>query len=168
MERRNLFRILGATTLSKAAEAVPPPPYVAKFLKPDQAAAVTRLADILLPADGQSPGAEEAGVIRYIDLMLQYAEVREQSAWRTGLDAVEAEAQRGYRKAFGQLTRSQQEAVVATMAKDEGQRTDPLGAFFVPLKRLAVEAYHYSEAHWKKNMGRGLTVALAKFPDCTS
>lgn len=167
MERRNLFRILGATGLSEVAKAVPAPPYAPKFFTPVEAAAVERLADIILPADAESPGAQEAGVLRYIDLIVQYGDAAQKQAWRSGLQAVSAEATRRFRQPFEKLTRAQQEQIVAGMAENEGKRTDPVGEFFVPLKRLTVEAYHYSAAFWKKRFQRDMNVALAKFDGCS-
>lgn len=165
MDRRNLFQILGATAL---AEVAPAAPFTVQFFKGGEAGVVERLADIILPPDGASPGAQEAGVLRFLDLVLHYGDAAQQQAWRSGLAAVEAAAQQRFGQGFGKLDRAKQEQIVAQMAENEGRRSDALGLFFVPLKRLTIEAYHYSAVHWKKNMGRGMNVAAAKFPGCAS
>ncbi|MBL8174201.1 MAG: gluconate 2-dehydrogenase subunit 3 family protein [Bryobacterales bacterium] len=155
MERRELFPILGMAAFQPNAGFVP------KFLTPAEAQCTVRLSDMILP------GAEQAGAIRYIDLVLKYGESGAQQAFRRGLAAVEADARRRFSKPFGSLTREQQDQMVAAMAADEGARTDELGRFFTLCKRLAIEAYHYSAHHWKQDLGRDLNVALAEFPACT-
>jgi len=161
MERRELFLILGASAVAQGQS------YTPKFLTTGEAAALDHFTEILIPADGNSPGARAAQVIRYIDLMLMYGEEVMQRSWRSGIAAVEAESRSRYQRGFAALSRAQQEQIVAAMARNEGQRNDPLGSFFVASKRLTVEAYHYSAIHWQKNMGRGLNVALPEFKGCT-
>lgn len=146
MERRDLFPILGAAAFQKQA------PFTPKFFTPDEALKVTKLAEIILP------GSQEAGVIRYIDLVLKYAPVDQQNQWRRGISSMDLN--------FSKLTREQQDRIVAEMARDEGKRSDTPGVFFTAVKRLTVEAYHFSEAHWKE-MGRGISTAASEFAGCT-
>ena len=155
MERRELFPILGMVAFQPNA------PYVPKFLTPAEAQAAARLGEIILP------GAEQAGAVRYIDLVLKYGEAGAQQAFRRGLGAVEGDAKKRFAKAFTALAREQQEQIVAGMAASEGARSDELGRFFAQLKRMVIEAYHYSAHHWRQDLGRDLNVALAEFPACT-
>lgn len=154
MERRNLFPILGMAAFQ------PQTPFLPKFLTPAEAQAVTRLSEIILP------GCEAAGAIRYIDLVLHYGEPAAQQTFRRGLAAVETDAKKRFSKTFASLSRVQQEQLVAAMAENEGARRDDPGRFFVQLKRMAIEAYHYSAYHWKQDLGRDVNVALAEFPAC--
>ncbi len=167
MDRRNLFQIVGAAAAATPLDAMQRAvPYVPKFFQRDEAFTVERLADIIIPKDERSGGAAEAGVIRYIDLVLHYGEAEQQRSWRAAIAAVESDAKKRYGKPFRQLARDQQEQILAAMAAEEGTRSDVLGRFFVNLKRLTVEAYHYSSLHWKQNIGRGLSVAQSEFPGC--
>ena len=162
MDRRNLFQIVGAAAAAEPLEAFQRAvPYSPKFFRPDEAFAVDRLADIIIPKDAKSGGAAEAGVIKYIDLMVHYGEPAQQKAWRDGIAGVEADAKKRFGKSFQAITRPQQEQILAAMAVKENE------GFFATLKRLTVEAYHYSSLHWKQNMGRGMSVAQAQFPGCT-
>lgn len=155
MERRELFPILGMAAFQPNA------PFLPKFLTPAEAQAVVRLSDIILP------GAEQAGAVRYIDLVLQYGEPAQQQAFRRGLAAVDGDAKKRFAKGFASLTREQQDQMVAAMAANEGARKDEPGLFFTLAKRLVIEAYHYSAYHWKQDIGRDLNVALSEFPACT-
>ncbi|MBS1829355.1 MAG: gluconate 2-dehydrogenase subunit 3 family protein [Acidobacteria bacterium] len=155
MERRELFPILGMAAFQPNA------PFLPKFFTPAEAQAVVRLGDIILP------GAEQAGAVRYIDLVLKYGEPGQQQAFRRGLAAVEGDAKKRFSKPFASLTREQQDQIVAAMATNEGARKDELGVFFTLAKRLVIEAYHYSAHHWKQDLGRDLNVALSEFPACT-
>ena len=154
MERRDLFPILGMAAFQPQA------PFQPKFLTPAEAQTVTRLADIIMP------GAAQAGVIRFIDLVLYYGDEPQQESVRRGIAAVEDDAMKRYRKGFFDASHEQQDKIVAAMAEREGSRRDELGRFFVQIKRLAIEAYHYSAYHWQKDIGRGVNVALSEFPAC--
>jgi len=155
MERRDLFHILGAAAFQ------PQLPYIPKFFTPVEAQVVTQLAEIIIP------GSKNAGAIRYVDLVVHYGDDPQQRAWRQGIASVDELSKRRFSREFIRLTGGEQEQVVAAMAENEGQRTDVAGRFFVLCKRLAVEAWHYSEAHWREDMKRGSTVAKATFPGCT-
>jgi hypothetical protein len=163
MERRELFKILGATSLAPTALSAP---YQPKFFSASEASAAERLADIILPADGNSPGAAEAGVIRYMDLVLHYGNAELKQRWKKGLAAVDADAQRRFSKRFLECDRASQEQVLAAMAENEGRRQDELGRFFEALKRLSVEAYHFSPANWQKNVRYAGHKPISEFPGC--
>jgi hypothetical protein len=155
MERREVFHILGAAAFQ------PQLPYIPKFFTPAEAQAVTQLGEVIIP------GSKKAGIIRYIDLVVRYGDEPQQRAWRQGIASVEDIARQKFSREFSRLTATEQDQVVASIAEDEGRRADVPGRFFVACKRLAVEAWHYSETHWREDMKRGTTVAKANFPGCT-
>jgi hypothetical protein len=155
MERREVFHILGAAAFQ------PQLPYIPKFFTPAEAQTVTQLGEVVIP------GSRKAGIIRYIDLVLKYGDDPQQRAWQQGIAAVEEMSRQKFSREFAKLTAAEQDQIVASMAAEEGRRTDVAGRFFVTCKRLAVEAWHYSEAHWREDMKRGTTVAKANFPGCT-
>ncbi len=163
MERRELFKILGATSLAAPALSAP---YQPKFFSTAEASVAERLADIILPSDASSPGAAEAGVLRYIDIVLHYASPEQKQRWKKGLAAVEADAQRRFSKPFLDCDRASQEQVLASMAENEGRRQDESGRFFEALKRLSVEAYHFSPANWQKNVRYAGHKPISEFPGC--
>jgi hypothetical protein len=44
-----------------------------------------RLRETIIPADEQSPGAHQAQVWYFIDLMVQYSDPQNQQPWRAGV-----------------------------------------------------------------------------------
>lgn len=61
-----------------------------KFLTAEQAREIEAIAAQILPADELGPGAREAGVIRFIDLVLASFEREKQPAYREGLQQLGA------------------------------------------------------------------------------
>src|SRR5688500_13619856 len=91
LSRRDLIKLGAAATLTASlgrAEAFAQSP---RFSTPPEFALVDELSEIIIPADGHSPGARAAGVAAYIDGRLAEAwDAAEKTAWRDGLSVVEA------------------------------------------------------------------------------
>lgn len=139
MERRDLIKIL-------AASAVATPAFAAT-----ESAILDRIADIIIPTDEHSPGAHEAGVGKFLDLAASLNPQRRQ-AWTRGIAAVEAESRARFSRAFMECTREQQEQIVQTMAKNEGNPTTDLERFFTSLKPFVIDGYRFSEIGVKQFM----------------
>ena len=147
MERRDLFKIIAAGAAAAPAFGAERKPAFA----PDQLAVLDRISDIIIPSDEQSPGAHEAGVAKFIDLAASLNAQRRES-WTRGLAAVEATSRQQFSRAFMECTGSQQEQIVAQMARNEGQPTNELERFFTSLKPVVVDGYRYSEIGVKQYM----------------
>ena len=50
---------------------------------------ITLMSDLIIPADEQSPGAKDATVPAFIDLMVSKASVETKNLWRHGLAAID-------------------------------------------------------------------------------
>lgn len=149
MERRELFKIITVGAMAGPAAAQQRKP----FFTAEESATVDRLADIIIPADEQSPGAHDAGVIRYIDLLAGAAPPQRQQMWRRGIAAVESAARARFSRAFGECTRAQQEQIVTAMAAHEGAPTSDLERFFELVKHATIDGYRFSEIGVKQYMG---------------
>lgn len=175
MERRELFKIIAAEAVAveaavaqhQHAGAVAAKPYTRKFFSSQQVRAIDSLCDIIIPADSQSPGAQEANVWQYIDLIAYYGTATQKQELTRGLGLVDRAARKQFQKPFANLDRVDQEKVVAAMAEKESDREDDLGRFFIHVKRLAIEGYHYTEAGMKQFMGYRGNTAIPEFPGCT-
>ena len=66
-----------------------PSPGGLKFFTPDQAKDVEAVAERIIPAD-DTPGAREAGVVTFIDLLLSEFEPDRRAAYTTGLEMLTA------------------------------------------------------------------------------
>ena len=75
-----------------AAESVP------RFFSADQFSALRRLAEVLMPAAGDTPGAKEAGAAEFFDFLIGASPEDRQSLYRNGLDHLNAQARRRYAK----------------------------------------------------------------------
>lgn len=173
MERRILLRLIAAGFLAprglvSIADAAPgPQAYKPSYFSDKEMEVLERLTEILIPADDHSPGASAALVHRYIDVMLSDASDTVQTAWKTGLKAVNKESKRSFGGTFRKLAAEQQEQVVATMAKNEASPTNDLERFFVVLKRLTVDGYYTSRIGIHEDLQYQGNEALAEFPGCT-
>jgi hypothetical protein len=176
IERRELFKVLGATLMAAGQGAAQhdhgsPVPvdiesYAPRFFSHAQYRAIDRLTDIVIPSDDQGPGAHAAGVRFYIDTVLHYADAETQKKWQSGLAAVEQSARANFNKAFGECGIQEQEHVVAVMAKNEEEPSSELELFFGLLKSLTVEAYSVSEVGMTGYFGYTGNTAIKEFPGC--
>jgi Gluconate 2-dehydrogenase subunit 3 len=177
VERRNLFKILGAglatphagigqqphrhvSTASAAAT------YTPRALTAAEYRVVDKLTDLILPADETSPGAHNAGVARYIDIVLLYGDKATLNSWQSGVNSVDLAAKAAHERPFTELTLEQQTGIVQTMAANETNPTTQLETFFAAVKRLAIEAFYLSAAG-KRSLGYKGDTAILSFPGCT-
>jgi hypothetical protein len=177
IERRELFKVLGATLLAAhqaSAQHDHGPPvavniddYAPRFFSAEQYRTIDRLTDIIIPSDDQSPGAHGAGVRFYIDTVLHYADAGTQQKWLRGLAAVDESARASFNRAFSECNIQEQEQVVAVMARDEKEPSTELELFFGLLKGVTVEAYSVSEIGMTLHFGYKGNTAIKEFPGCT-
>jgi hypothetical protein len=161
MERRELFKIITAGALVPPAAAqtahhhaaAPAASQREPFFTAAEHGVLDRLADIIIPADEQSPGAHDAGVVRYLDVFAAVAAAPRRQQWRQGLAAVDALAQGRFGHGFAACTRPQQEEIVGVMAAHEGAPQTDVERFFEILKPAVVDGYRFSETGVKQYMG---------------
>ncbi len=61
------------------------PPGKLHFFTPAEMTSITLMSDLIIPADEQSPGAKDAGVPAFVDLMVSESSVETKNLWRNGL-----------------------------------------------------------------------------------
>lgn len=123
LTRRDLLKLAGAagaaaTTGAEPREAsaasqrgrVPAKPArePLRALTAHEADLLDRIAELLIPSDGQGPGATEAMAVRYIDRSLAGALRDQREAYRAGLAALERYARQSRGAPFLQLTETHQ------------------------------------------------------------
>jgi hypothetical protein len=94
-------------------------PLALKVLTPAQHATVEALVEAIIPADERSPGAKEARVAEYIDLVLAEAPATPRKEWLDGLAALDAECQSRHGGPFVKLTGAQVESLLTDISKYE-------------------------------------------------
>ena len=168
MERRVVLKLLAAGFASPAAFAqqAEADAYQPAFFTADEMRLLDRLTEILIPADEHSAGASAARVNRFIDVVVSEDSAAVQDLWRSGLTAVNLEADERFRKSFLALDEAQQEAVVAAMAANEEKPETLLERFFTPLKGLTIDGYYTSQIGIHDDLRYEGNTALAEFPAC--
>ena len=131
--RRNALKALGATAgaatllpwLSdeglaafadvQKAKAAP----VLRVLTPAQYVTVEHLVEAIIPTDERSPGARDARVADYMDLLLAEANEGLRKEWLAGLAALDAESTRRFGRGFAKLDPAQSDALLTDISKYE-------------------------------------------------
>jgi hypothetical protein len=133
--RRTALKALGATAflpwLSEeglaefaAIQAKKSPPRL-KVLTAAQYATVETLVEALIPADERSPGAREARVADYIDLLLSEAGAPLRQQWLAGLAALDAEASKRFGAPFVRLPEGEMVALLTDISRYELAKPKP-------------------------------------------
>jgi hypothetical protein len=97
---------LQITDVDLTAEAAP------AFFAPEQLAALRRLGALLQPPLNGNPGATEAKAAEFLDFLVGVSPADSQKLYKYGLDALNSQARKQFRKAFADLDDSQADAVV--------------------------------------------------------
>jgi hypothetical protein len=116
-----------------------------KVLSPSQFGTLEVLVDAIIPTDERSPGAKQARVADYIDLLLSEADRELTLAWFGGLAALDAEAMSRFRAPFSRLGAGQIDAILQSISRNERAPQTPLETFFVMAKRATVNGYYTSK-----------------------
>jgi Gluconate 2-dehydrogenase subunit 3 len=103
------------------------------------------LVEMIIPADDRSPGAREARVADYIDLLVSEVEPDRALRWIGGLAALDGESTARFRLPFVRLTSAQADAILRDISRNERAPRTPLEEFFVMAKRATVNGYYTSE-----------------------
>ena len=120
-----------------------------RFLTREEFAVLDELTELIIPADGHSPGARAAKVAGYIDGRLAEAflpaEQDVQQRWRDGLRRVDALSKDMNGAAFLAVTPEQRTAVLTRIAANERDPKTADEQFFRELKAATVRGYYTSE-----------------------
>ena len=127
--RRTALKALGATALVPflsdeglaayaAIQATKAPPRL-MVLTTAQYATVETLVETLIPVDERSPGAREARVADYIDLLLSESDALLRQQWLAGLAALDTEAGKRFGAPFVRLPEGQAVALLTDISQYE-------------------------------------------------
>jgi hypothetical protein len=129
VSRRAALKVLGATALLPWLSEEGLAEYAAlqkakaaprlKVLTAGQYATLEALVEAIIPADERSPGAKEARVADYIDLLLAEAGAPLRAQWLAGLAALDAEAATRFGAPFVKLGEEQATALLTDLSRFE-------------------------------------------------
>lgn len=174
MDRRRALALLGAGVAAARLEAAQqhlhalaakPQEYKLQFFSTAEHELIDAVAGMIIPADAHSPGAHEAKVAAYIDLVVTHSPAGTKTNWKSRLAAFDALArQRG--KPFPALDAAGRAAVLNEVARNERQPSTLVEHFFVDVKHLTVSGYYSTEIGLRKELGYKGNEVLAGFPGC--
>ena len=116
-----------------------------KALTASQFRTLEALVEMIIPADDRSPGAREARVADYIDLLVSESERDRVLQWMGGLAALDAESTARFTSPFVSLAPAQADAILRDISRNERDPRTPLEEFFVMAKQATVDGYYSSE-----------------------
>ena len=126
----------------QAGNAAPTP----KVLSTSEFRTLEALVEAIIPADERSPGAKEARVADYIDLLLSESDDELALQWMGGLAALDAEATCAVRRAVRAARRGADSTRCSpTSARTSSSPSTPLETFFVMTKQATIHGYYTSE-----------------------
>jgi hypothetical protein len=99
-----------------------------RVLSPAQHATLEVLVEDIIPTDERSPGAREARVADYFDLLLSEAAEAPRQEWLEGLAALDAEAASRFGAPFVRLSDAQRDAILADISRNETAKPQPPAA----------------------------------------
>ena len=140
MRRRRFFQTLAAAPaaaalLGQQPPAAPPTPQPAasedpkletaaadqvadnmpRFFDDRQFAALRKLSGLLMPGINGTPGALEAKAPEFLDFLISESPAGRQQVYQAGLDALNAQAEKSYRKPFAELDAAQADTLLAPL-----------------------------------------------------
>jgi hypothetical protein len=144
--RRNALKALGATAgaatllpwlsdeglaaFADAQKAGTAP--VLRILTPAQYVTVERLVEAIIPTDERSPGAKDARVADYMDLLLAEADEGVRKDWLAGLAALDAESAKRFGRGFAKLEPAQTDAILTDISAYETRKAVADPALDIP------------------------------------
>jgi hypothetical protein len=126
------------------------------------------LVEALIPTDERSPGAKEARVADYIDLLLAEADEEIALQWMGGLAAIDHESMARFRAPFAKLTAAQIDTVLSAISKNEEEPQTPLEWFFVMTKNATLRGYYSSEIGIHRELRYKGNTFLQQFVGCAT
>ena len=182
IERREILRILaiaaGAASfpgfsrwsfacghVGAAVNQIKPATYQPLFFSASEYATVEVLADLIIPAD-DTPGAREAGVSEFIDLMVSRDDAL-QPRFRNGLSWLDGHSKAATGDAFVKLSPSQRTSLLESLAhKTKFRPGEEHGReFFALIREYTVMGFYTSEVGLKELDYPGLKF-YAESPAC--
>ncbi len=109
-----------------------------------QGETVTILSDLIIPAT-DTPGAGEAGVTAYIDLILNDGDAAAREEFLSGLGWLDGYAIRRHNQPFARLSADEQTALLKTLDDTKLPDLKTGARFFKQVKQLTVEGYYTSK-----------------------
>ena len=152
-----------AAVLSKEAVS----PQAPSFFNKEQYAMITELASIIIPTD-ETPGANEAKVNEYIDMIVGESDAETKKLYLDGLAWLNDTSIGRHKHKFLDLNPEQRVEVVTEISqiKDPAPEKQLQARFFKAIKNITIDGFYTSKIGIDELGYIGNTV-LDEFPGCT-
>jgi hypothetical protein len=120
-----------------------------RFFNAQQFAALRKLSDILMPPLNGLPGALDARAPEFLDFLIGASPADRQQVYKTGLDALNAQATKQFKKPFAEVDEAQANTLLAPLRQPWTYEppTDPLTRFLREVKQDVRTATINSREH---------------------
>lgn len=137
------------------------------FFNKHQYATITELASLIIPTD-ETPGAREAKVNEYIDMIVGESPFEVQKVFLDGLKWLDKTSQQRHKKKFVDLAQPEQVAILTEISriKTPTPQNELQAKFFKALKDATIDGFYTSKIGLDELGYQGNTV-LDEFPGCT-
>lgn len=149
-----------------AIQSTNAPPSLA-FLTPAQYTTVDALAETIIPAEANSPGARAARVADYIDLLLAESDDELRQRWTAGLRSLDEASQKQFQAPFAKLSEAHAVELLKPIAANELKPQTELEHFFVLTKDATIRGYYTSEIGIHQELKYQGNRGIAEFVGCT-
>jgi hypothetical protein len=175
IDRRTAVGLMGLGVLASKVNAAHehlnamranPDSYKLQFFQARENQLLDRVAEMILPADDHSPGAHEARVSYFIDLLAAHSGEKAKAAWKSRLAAFEKMARDRFGKPFADLTKEDQSNLLDALAAHEDRPPDEAARFFVDMKKATLFAYYTSPTGLLRELQYAGNKAVAEFAGC--
>ncbi len=108
-----------------------------RFFSAPQLAALRKLSDILMPPLNNLPGALDANAAEFLDFLIGQSSAERKQIYRTGLDILNAQALRQFKKPFADVDAAQANTLLAPLKQPWTYEppTEPLARFLREAKQ---------------------------------
>ena len=131
-------------------------------------ATLEAFVDAIIPSDERSPGAKEARVADYIDLLLSESEPPVRQLWLDGLAALDAEAMSRSGSMFARLAPASMDTLMTDISRNERAPVTALDSFFKVAKQATIYGYYTSEIGIHRELQYKGNQMLQAFVGCTT
>ncbi len=138
-----------------------------RFFTASEMTSIASITALIIPSDEHSPGANDAGVPAFIDLMVSESPVETKNLWRNGLAAVNQLCTLEFSHEFASSTPEQQVAVLKLISRNEYAPRTIEERFFIAIKGLTVDGYYTSELGIHQELRYKGNAYLKDFAGCT-
>ncbi|MEO7675128.1 MAG: gluconate 2-dehydrogenase subunit 3 family protein [Pyrinomonadaceae bacterium] len=135
-----------------------------RFFTEDQFATLQKLSDILVPTTPGNPGALEARAPEFLDFLIRASPPDRQQIYRVGLDKLNKEAAKRFKKPFAGVDAAQAGTLLAPLRHPWTFEppADPLARFLREAKK-DVRGATFSSYEWNTAAGRDPDDAVGRF-----